>query len=97
VFPVVDAYPDPFEPDDYPTRNIYIAAADHPRIEPEHTGEPRQAPSLDEAIARMQPFPVASGVILSDDAAPLEPLVWRTTEYLRYQTGDYLPVNVLYH
>jgi spermidine synthase len=97
VFPVVDAYPDPLEPDDYPTRNIYIAAADHPRIEPGHTGEPRQAPSLGEAIARMQPIPVVKGVTLSDDAAPLEPLVWRTTEYLRYQTGDYLPVNVLYH
>jgi len=97
VFPVVDAYPDPLEPDDYPTRNIYIAAADHPRIEPGHAGDPRQAPSLDEAIARMHPIPVVSGVILNDDAAPLEPLVWRTTEYLRYQTGEYLPVNVLYH
>jgi spermidine synthase len=97
VFSVVDVYPDPWEPDDYPTRNIYIAASDHTRIEPRHEGDPRQAPSLEEAIARMQPHPVDGGVILSDDAAPLEPLVRQTTDYLRDQSRYYLPVNVLYH
>jgi spermidine synthase len=96
VFPVVDVYPDPWEPDDSPTRNIYIAAADHQRIEPRHAGDPRLAPSPGEAIARIAPFPVDKGVILSDEAAPLEPLVQRTAEYLRQQTRDYLPVNVLY-
>ena len=96
VFTNVDAYPDPWEPDDYPTRNIYIAAADHPRLEPPHSGDPRRTPSLAEAIACMDPFNVDEGVILSDDAAPLEPLVRRTTEYLRHQARDYLPVNVLY-
>jgi spermidine synthase len=97
VFPVVDVYPDPWEPDDSATRNIFIAAADHPRIEPQHAGDPRLAPSLGKAIARSQPISVGKGVILSDDAAPLEPLVWRTTEFLRAQTRDYLPVNVLYY
>jgi len=97
VFSSVDAYPDPWERDDHPTRNIYIAAADHPRIEPRHSGNPRRTTSLTEAIARMQPVPVAKGVILTDDAAPLEPLVQRTVGYLRHQTRNYLPQNVLYH
>ena len=94
---MVDVYPDPWEPDDSPTRNFYIAVSDHHRIEPGHSGNPRLAPSLGEAIARTQPIAVDKGIILRDDAAPLEPLVWRTTEYLRDQTRDYLPVNVLYH
>lgn len=97
VFPVVDVYPDPLASDDHPTRNIYIAAAGQPRIKPQKTGVPRQAASLDEAITRMHPFPVGKGVILGDDAAPLEPMVWRTTEYLRNQTRDYLPASVLYY
>jgi len=97
VFPVVDAYPDPWEPDDYPTRNIYLAAADHSRTEPRLVGNPRQTTSIGEAIARMTPFPVEKGVILRDEAAPLEPLVRRTMEYLRHRTREYLPVNVLYH
>jgi len=96
VFSVVDAYPDPWEPEDSPTRNIYIAVSDHERIEPRHTGNPRLAPSLGEAIFRVPPFPVDGGVILSDEAAPLEPLVHRTAEYLRHQARGYLPVNVLY-
>ena len=97
VFSSVDVYPDPWEPDDSPTRNIYIAAADHHRIEPRHAGDSRLAPSLGEAIARSQPFPVDKGVILTDEVAPLEPLVQRTAEYLREQRGAYLPVNLLYH
>jgi spermidine synthase len=97
VFFTVDAYPDPWEPDDYPTRNIYIVASDHARIEQRHEGDPRQAQSLAEAIARMQPLPVGEGLILSDDAAPLEPLVRRTTDHLRYQSRYYLPSEVLYN
>jgi spermidine synthase len=97
VFPVVDTYPDPWEPDDHPTRNIYIAVSDHPRVESRHTGDPLRTPVFAEAIARMQPFPVGTGVILSDDAAPLEPLVRRTTAYLREYTRAYLPLKVLYH
>jgi spermidine synthase len=96
-FLVVDAYPDPWEPDDYPTRNIYIVASDHTRIEPRHDGDPRRASSLGEAIARMQPLAVEKGVLLSDDAAPLEPLVRRTMDYLRFQTRYYLPSDVLYN
>lgn len=96
VFSSVDVYPDPWEPDDSPTRNLYIAAADHQRIGPRHAGNPRLAPSLGEAIARTQPFFVDKGVILSDEAAPLEPLVLRTAESLRHQTRGYLPVTVLY-
>lgn len=97
VFPVVDVYPDPWEPEDHPTRNIYIAVSDHPRIESRHAGDPLRAPAFAEAIARMQPFPVGNGVILSDDAAPLEPLVRRTAAYLREYTRAYLPLKVLYH
>ena len=96
VFSVVDVYPDPWAPDDSATRNIYIAAADHQRIEPRHAGNPRLATSLGEAIARTQPFFVDKGVILSDEAAPLESLVLRTAESLRHQTRGYLPVTVLY-
>ena len=97
VFSVVDVYPDPWEPDDYPTRNIYIALADHARLEPRQVGEPLKTTDLVEAIARMQPLPVGEGSVLTDDAAPLEPLVRRTTEYLRYGSGGYLPVSVLFH
>ena len=46
-----------------------------------------------EAIARVQPFPVDNGVILSDDAAPLEALVRRTAEQLREQMRAYVPVS----
>ena len=97
VFKTVDTYPDPWEPDDYPTRNIYIVASDHARIEQRHEGDPGQAQSLAEAIARMQPYPVEEGVILTDDAAPLEPLVRRTVDHLRYQSRYYLPSNVLFN
>ncbi len=97
VFPVVDVYPDPWESEDHPTRNIYIAVSDHPRIESRHSGYPLRASAFTEAIARMHPFPVGNGVVLRDDAAPLESLVRRTTEHLREQRGAYLPVSLLYH
>jgi len=97
VFPVVEVYPDPWEPKDLPTRNIYIAVSDHPRLAPRHVGDPLRAPAFAEAIARVQPFPVDNGVILSDDAAPLEALVRRTTEHLREQMRAYVPVSLLYH
>ena len=97
VFPVVDTYPDPWEPDDYPTLNIYIAAAAHDRLGSRLEGDPRGTESFDEAIARMDPFPVKDGIVLSDGAAPLEPLVRRTMEIMRNRTREYLPVNVLYY
>jgi len=96
VFPTVDVYPDPWEPDDYPTRNIFIAAAFATRQEPRHQGNPMDAGTLSQAIARMEPIGVEKGRILTDDAAPLEPLVRRTTEYLRSRSREYLPVNVLF-
>mgnify|MGYP001812679947 FL=1 len=98
VFSVVEAYPDPWEPDDYPTRNIYIAATDHERLQAQQEGDPWQAPTLTDALARMRPLQLArSGVILRDDAAPLEPMVSRTTQYLRSRSSDYLPLNVHYY
>mgnify|MGYP001551441219 CR=1 FL=1 len=97
AFKTVETHPDPWEPDDYPTPNIYLVASDHARIEQRHEGDPRQAQSLAEAIARMQPYPVEEGVILTDDAAPLEPLVRRTVDHLRYQSRYYLPSNVLFN
>jgi spermidine synthase len=96
VFPTVDVYPHPWESDDYPTRNIFIAAGLDPRREPLHPGDPDQAPTLVGAIARSTPITVADGRILTDDSAPLEPLVRRTTEILRGRTREYLPTNVLF-
>jgi spermidine synthase len=97
VFPVVETYPDPWEPDDYPTRNIYIVASASTRLIPRQAGDPKRAPSLRKAIARMEPVSVSDGRLLTDEAAPLEPLVRPTAEYLRHQARDYLPVNVLYY
>jgi len=97
VFPVVDAYPDPWEPDDYPTRNIYLAVAGHARIAPRQPGDPRNTTSLVEAIARTVPVTLGRGITLEDDAAPLESLVRHTTEYLRNRGHGYLPANVLYY
>lgn len=94
VFSTVDAYPDPWEPDDYPTRNIFIAAADHPRLAPLRAGDPRRATRLSEAIARSEPITVAGGRLLTDGSAPLGPLVRRTAEILRSRTGSYLPLAV---
>lgn len=96
VFPTVDVYPHPWESDDYPTRNIFIAAGHHPRREPPHPGDPEQARSLAAAIARSTPITVAAGRLLTDDSAPLEPLVRRTTEILRSRTRAYLPTDVLF-
>jgi hypothetical protein len=39
---------------------------------------------------------VAKGRVLTDDSAPLEPVVRRTTEFLRSRTREYLPVDVLF-
>ena len=44
-----------------------------------------------------EPVSVSDGRLLTDEAAPLEPLVRPTAEYLRHQARDYLPVNVLYY
>jgi len=95
VFPTVDVYPHPWESDDYPTRNIFIAAGTQPRHKPLHPGDPEEAPTLAAALARSTPITVADGRILTDDSAPLEPLVRRTTEILRGRTREYLPANVL--
>ena len=96
VFPTVDAYPHPWESEDYPTRNIFVVAARHPRRQPPHAGDPQKARSLTVALARSAPITVARGRILTDESAPLEPLVRRTTEYLRSRTREYLPMNVLF-
>ena len=95
VFPVVDVYPDPWEPDDYPTRNIFIAASREPRHESRQAGDPWDAGTLADALARSRPIDVDPGRILTDDAAPLEPLVRRTSEVLRNRIREYLPVSVL--
>ena len=96
VFPVVETYPDPWEPDDYPTRNIYIVASDGTRRVPRQPGDPNRAASLREAIARTEPITLGEGRLLTDEAAPLEPLVRRTAEHLRHQSRDFLPMNVQY-
>ena len=95
AFSFVEAYPDPWEPEDYPTRNIYIAAADHARLQAQQQGDPWNATTLSEALARSCPLQLGRGVILKDDSAPLEPMVSRTTQYLR--SRDYLPLNVHYY
>ncbi|MGD2062739.1 MAG: fused MFS/spermidine synthase [Nitrospirota bacterium] len=96
VFRTVDCYPHPWESDDYPTRNIFIAAAAHPRRHPPEPGDPSQTRSLTAALARSTPVVVADGRVLTDGSAPLEPLVRRTTEMLRGRTRYYLPANVLF-
>jgi hypothetical protein len=93
----VHTYPDPWEPDDYPTRNIFIAATDNRRSPPLAEGSPRLADSLSEAIARSRPVEVAQGRVLTDESAPLEPLVRHTTEILRNRVREFLPVAVLLH
>jgi spermidine synthase len=97
VFQTVHTYPDPWEPDDYPTRNIFIAATDNRRSPPLAEGSPRLADSLSEAIARSRPVEVAQGRVLTDESAPLEPLVRHTTEILRNRVREFLPVAVLLH
>ena len=95
VFPTVDVYPDPWEPDAYPTRNLFIALSDRPRQQPRQTGNPLGAESLAQALARSSPVTVAAGRVLTDDSAPLEPLVRRTTEILRSRALEYLPLSLL--
>ena len=96
VFPTVDAYPDPWVRDDYPTRNIFIAAGHGPRIVPRQAGNPMGADTLSEALARSEPVAVNPGRLLADDAAPLEPLVRRTSNILRSREREYLPSRVLF-
>ena len=95
VFTTVDAYPNPWEPDDAPTRNIFLAAAMQPRAEMIHPGDAGEAKSFTEALARSQPVNVAGGRILTDGSAPLEPLVRRTAELLRNRVRDFIPVDLL--
>jgi spermidine synthase len=97
-FAHVEVYPDPWVEDDYPTRNLFIAAAEHPRVRPKALGRPSTAKTLDQALARSRALAGASegGRILSDDAAPLGPLTRRTSEILRSRTLEYLPMDVLF-
>jgi spermidine synthase len=96
VFSTVDVYPSPWEPDEYPTRNIFIVAADAP---PEagrrEQGDPSEVDTLSAAIARTRPIEVEDGRILTDDSAPLELLVRRTTEILRNRVREYIPLGLL--
>jgi hypothetical protein len=91
----VDAYPDPWQPDDYTTRNIFLAASLSPRREGEYAKDPVRAKSLSKALLRSRPADVAVGRILTDDAAPLEPLVRHTAQRLRNRTRGFIPVDVL--
>jgi len=95
VFPTVEVYPDPWETGDYPTRNIFIAASGGPRRTVRQPGDPMQAGTLSHAIARSEPVSVAAGRILTDESAPLEPMVRRTTQILRNRVREYLPVALL--
>jgi spermidine synthase len=95
VFPTVDVYPDPWEPDDSPTRNIYLAVSGRPRLKPLKAGSPAQSDTLVEALARSRPTKIAPGRVLTDDSAPLEPLVRRTTDILRSRAREYLPLSLL--
>lgn len=97
VFPHVDVYPDPWEPDDYPTRNLFVAASDQPRRGPLQAGDPREAPTLSDALARSEPLALdlRGARVLRDDSAPLAPLVRPTTEILRSRLREYLPLEVV--
>jgi spermidine synthase len=91
VFTAVDVFPDPWEPDDYPTRNIFIVAAG----EPLHRKDSSGVNNFTRAMLKARPIDVEAGRILTDDAAPLDPLVRRTTHILRNRVREYLPVSVL--
>ena len=91
VFAAVDVFPDPWEHDDYPTRNIFIVAARQPL----DRNEPGGINEFTQAMLRAQPTHVENGRILTDDAAPLDPLVRRTTHILRNRVREYLPARVL--
>jgi spermidine synthase len=95
VFPTVDVYPDPWEPEKSTTRNLFIAASRVPRRENPHPGDPASADSIKEALARSQPVKVESGRILTDGSAPLEPLVRRTAQFLRNRIRGFIPIDVL--
>ena len=96
VFTTVDVYPSPWEAVDYPTRNIFIAAAAAPLpAGRRERGDPFEADTLSAALARTLPVEVGAGRVLRDDSAPLEPLVRRTTEILRNRVREYLPVSLL--
>jgi spermidine synthase len=95
VFPVVDTYLDPWEPESSTTRNIFMVASDAPRREPLHPGNPEQADNIREALARSRPAELRSGRILTDGSAPLEPLVRRTTDILRNRIREFVPLDVL--
>jgi spermidine synthase len=96
VFTTVDVYPNPWAAADYPTRNIFIAAANAPpRAGRREQGDPSAADTLSAAIARTRPIEVGEGRVLTDDSAPLEPLVRRTTEILRNRVREYIPVSLL--
>ncbi|MGD8875478.1 MAG: fused MFS/spermidine synthase [Gammaproteobacteria bacterium] len=96
VFSTVDVYPNPWVKKDLPMRNIFIAAATAP-LDPERReqGDPFAVDSLLTAIARSRPVEVGEGRVLTDDSAPLEPLVRRTTEILRNRIQEYIPVGLL--
>ena len=88
-------YPDPWQPDDYTTRNIFLVASLKPRHEQEQAEDPVKAKSLTKALLRTHPTDVAVGRILTDDAAPLEPLVRHTAQMLRNRTRGFIPIEVL--
>jgi spermidine synthase len=96
VFSTVDVYPNPWEADDYPTRNIFIAAANAAlQVGLRQEGDPREVDTLSAAVARSRPVRVGDGRVLTDDSAPLEPMVRRTTEILRNRIREYIPVGLL--
>jgi len=82
VFPIVDVYPDPWKPGDYPTRNIFIAASETPRRVSLQPGDPMGATSIMEALGRSTPVDVMRARILTDGLAPLEPMVRHTAQIL---------------
>ena len=96
-FATVDVYPNPWVPDEYPTRNIFIAASEAPpaRARSGDADDLFEMGTLSAALARIAPVQVGEGRVLTDDSAPLEPLVRRTTEILRNRIREYIPVGLL--
>jgi spermidine synthase len=88
-------HPDPWEPEEHPTRNIFLAGSLAPRRESVHDGDPVKASSITEALARSRPADVMPGRVLTDGSAPLEPLVRRTAQILRNRIRGFIPVDVL--
>jgi spermidine synthase len=96
IFATVDVYADPYQAGDYPAVNNIVVATHQRRIPPIEPGDPRQAPTMREALLRSEPLKLTGdGEVLTDDSCPLEALVRPTAESLRHRVRSFIPVRLV--